>query len=327
MSNTENLISVCVIVRNERLRIEPFLTRASEILAARYQYYELLVLDNASTDGTDQQIVGLLRKLPNIRLMRLSRIYDLDTAATAALDSAIGDYVILIDLESDLAVIDRLVEKALEGNDIVVVRRNLGRLYSPLDRWAGRRLYGLASRLLGYSVVMEDSFTRLFSRRVVNALTQIRSRRRFIRHYGSIIGYRHAYITAEDGERIAHVNRPEKISFLVNLVVNNSIRPLRLASLLGLFASLLSLLYLLYVFVVTVVRDGKLAEGWLTTSVTTTTMFFLLFVILAVLAEYVGRLLEETKDEPLYFVEYEDHSTISSFTRTIEQEKLNIIQA
>jgi dolichol-phosphate mannosyltransferase len=327
MSNSETLISVCIIIRNERERIKPFLENLSRVVAANYQYYELLVLDNASIDGTDQRVIGLLRTLPNIRLMRLSRIYDLDTAATAALDSAIGDYVILTDLDTDLTIIQRLVEKAQEGNDIVVVRRRLDRLYSPVDRWLGRLLYRIASRLLGYDIVMEDGFMRLFSRRVVNALTQIRSRRRFIRHYGAIVGYRHAYVMAEGGDPIRHVNRVEKINFLVSLVVNNSIRPLRLASLLGLFASILSLLYLLYILFVTVIREGRLAEGWLTTSVTTTTMFLLLFVILSVLAEYIGRLLEETKDEPLYFIEYEDHSTISSYTRTIEQEKLNIIQA
>lgn len=327
MTNPDSLISVCMIIRNESQRIDSLIDALTGVISSLYQYYELLILDNASNDGTDQLVAAKLKQIPNVRLLRLSRIYSLDTAVTAALDSAIGDYVILIEPDADVKLIPQLVEKAQEGNDIVVVRRNLTRLYSPLDRWAGQALYRFASRMLGYEVVLEDGFTRLFSRRAVNALTQIRSRRRHLKHFGSMVGYRHAYILSDSGTTISGVKRAEKIGVVINLVINNSIAPLRLAALLGLGASFLNLLYVGYIILVTIVREGQLAEGWLTTSITNTTMFFLLFIILAILAEYIGRLLEEAKDEPLYFVEYEDHSTVSSYSRTIEQEKLNIVQS
>ncbi|MBE2268114.1 MAG: glycosyltransferase [Anaerolinea sp.] len=327
MTNPDSLISVCMIIRNESQRIDSLIDALTGVISSLYQYYEFLILDNASNDGTDQLVAAKLKQIPNVRLLRLSRIYSLDTAVTAALDSAIGDYVILIEPDADVKLIPQLVEKAQEGNDIVVVRRNLTRLYSPLDRWAGRALYRFASRMLGYEVVLEDGFTRLFSRRAVNALTQIRSRRRHLKHFGSMVGYRHAYILSDSGTTISGVKRAEKIGVVINLVINNSIAPLRLAALLGLGASFLNLLYVGYIILVTIVREGQLAEGWLTTSITNTTMFFLLFIILAILAEYIGRLLEEAKDEPLYFVEYEDHSTVSSYSRTIEQEKLNIVQS
>lgn len=327
MTNNESLISVCLILRNEQRRIEALIDSLTTMISGLYQYYELLVLDNASNDGTDRLIAAKLKQIPNLRLIRLSRIYSLDTAVTAALDSAIGDYVILIEPDTDFKLIAQLVEKAQEGNDIVTVRRDLTRLYSPLDRWAGRTLYRFASRMLGYEVVLEDGFTRLFSRRAVNALTQVRSRRRHLKHFGSIVGYRHAYIFSDSGSSIGGVKRAGKVGSVASLVINNSIAPLRFAALLGLGASFLNLLYVGYIILVTIVREGQLAEGWLTTSITNTTMFFLLFIILAILAEYIGRLLEESKDEPLYFIEYEDHSTVSSYSRTIEQEKLNIVQS
>jgi glycosyltransferase involved in cell wall biosynthesis len=329
MSNPDSMISVCIIVRNEHSRIEKLLEDVTHALSSHYQFYEFVVLDNSSNDGTDRLITVKLRQVPNVRLLRLSRIYNLDTAVTAALDNAIGDYVILVDLDTDLNVIQALIAKAQEGYDIISVRRNLVRLYSPLDRWAGKLLYRLASRLLGHEVVLEDSFVRLFSRRAVNALTQVRSRRRYIRYFGAVVGYRQTYILSDigQGQPIPHINRIEKISFIISLVVNNSIAPLRFAALLGLIASVLNLFYLLYILIVTVIREGQLAEGWLTTSMTSTTMFLMLFVILAILAEYIGRLLEESKDEPLYFVEYEDHSTASSYTRAIEQDRLNIVRS
>lgn len=327
MANPDSLISVCVIIRNESRRIDALLEALSKLMSDLYQYYELVILDNASNDGTDHLVAAKLKLTSNVRLVRLSRIYSLDTAVTAALDSAIGDYVILIEPDADFNLIPQLVEKAQEGNDIVVVRRDLTRLYSPIDRWAGRAMYRFASRMLGYEVVLEDGFTRLFSRRAVNALTQIRSRRRHLKHFGSIVGYRHAYILNDNGTPLPAMKRTAKIGAVINLVINNSIVPLRLAVGLGLVASFLNLLYVGYIILVTIVREGQLAEGWLTTSIANTTMFFLLFIILTILAEYIGRLLEEAKDEPLYFIEYEDHSTVSSYSRTIEQEKLNIVQS
>ncbi len=324
---SDNLISVCLIVRNESRRIEFLLDTLGQLMSSLYQYYELLIIDNASNDGTDQIVAAKLSHIPNIRLIRLSRIYDLDTASAAALDNAIGDYVILTEPNANFQLIPKLVAKAQEGNDIVIVRRNLVPLYSPFDRWAGRMLYRLASQMLGYEVALEDGFTRLFSRRVVNALTQIRSRRRHLKHFSSVVGYRSAYVLSESGTAGGGLKRVEKVVSLVQLVINNSVVPLRLAAVLGLIASLLNLLYVGYIVFVTLAREGHIAEGWLSTSLTNTTMFFLLFVILSILAEYIGRLLEEVKDEPLYFIEYENHSTVSSYSRVIEQEELNITRS
>lgn len=326
MISSDSLISVAVVERNEQARIERFVENLNRMLAEQYQFYEIILIDNASNDGTDRVITSKLRQISNVRLIRLSRIYSIDTAVTAALDAAIGDYVILVDMESDLSLIPQLMNQAMEGSDIVVVRRNLTQMYNPADRWLGRMLYGFASRLLGYEVVLEDGFMRLFSRRVVNALTQVRNRRRYLKHLGKIVGFRQGYIVSNTGSPITNVKRIEKLGSLISLVVSNSIAPLRFAALLGLVASILSLFYVFYIVIVTIIREGQLAEGWLTSTIMMTTMFLMLFIILTILAEYIGRLLEESKDEPLYFIEYEEHSTVSSYSRTIEQEKLNIVQ-
>jgi hypothetical protein len=95
------------------------------------------------------------------------------------------------------------------------------------------------------------------------------------------------------------------------ILVSNSAAPLRFASLLGLLASLANIGYLFYILVVTLVKK-KLAEGWLTTSISQTIMFLMLFLIMSILSEYIARILDETKEQPLYFVEYETQSTVAS---------------
>jgi hypothetical protein len=93
------------------------------------------------------------------------------------------------------------------------------------------------------------------------------------------------------------------------MVVTNSTRPLRYVALLGMGASGLSFLYLLYVLAIALFKK-HIAEGWITLSVTMAGMFFVLFLILAVIAEYIGRLLEESRDRPLYFVAEERTSSV-----------------
>jgi dolichol-phosphate mannosyltransferase len=106
----------------------------------------------------------------------------------------------------------------------------------------------------------------------------------------------------------------------VDIIISNSAAPLRLGALLGLLASFANVLYFGYILAVTLVKR-KLAEGWLTMSVTSTTMFFLMFLILAILSEYVARILDESKDQPLYFIESEMNSDVSSF----QKDRLNVI--
>jgi dolichol-phosphate mannosyltransferase len=128
-----------------------------------------------------------------------------------------------------------------------------------------------------------------------------------------------------------HGSGPRRVSVRVavmralDLVISESAAPLRFVAALGIVACLLNLLYLVYILAVTLIKR-RLAEGWLTTSVTQTVMFLLLFFILAVLAEYVARILDETKDRPLYFVEYEMKSSVTApVIGTREPERLNVV--
>ena len=106
-----------------------------------------------------------------------------------------------------------------------------------------------------------------------------------------------------------------------DILVSNSAVPLRFASLLGVLASLGNLSYLVYILVVSLLKS-HLAEGWLTTSLTNTTMFLAMFLILTIVSEYIARILDETKDQPLYFVESETNSVVSS----TNEERLNVVQ-
>jgi polyisoprenyl-phosphate glycosyltransferase len=153
---------------------------------------------------------------------------------------------------------------------------------------------------------------RVLSRQAVNALVKVRWRRRYFAVIAAEIGlgYRtHPYtrISRSGGRPRLKLFRALRIG--LSVVVHNSIVPLRIASALGLLGSFLSFLYSGYAVVVYLLKPD-VASGWTTISLAMSGLFGIAFLILALMGEYLGRLLEETSDRPLYHVRDEQSSAV-----------------
>jgi len=111
-------------------------------------------------------------------------------------------------------------------------------------------------------------------------------------------------------------------------VISNSFRPLRSSSLVGLLASFISLAYFIYIIVIATFKEN-IVEGWLTTNVIMTLMFLMQFFVITILSEYVARILDETRDEPLYFIEEESTSKTTTFQQITDNidSSFNIVES
>jgi hypothetical protein len=311
--NSELLVSVSIVLPRQAQRVEERIGKAVEVLSNAYEFYELLLVDNGSPFEVQARVLDLQQRLPNVRLLRLSRSYPREVAIAAALDHSIGDYVVTMDLLTDpMEVIPILVAKAAAGFDAVVAECQ-GQPTRFLQRVISQPVYRLASRILGFSLRPDESYFRVFSRRLVNSIIRIRSRNRYLSCLNGIVGYQQCSVvyhpeadSPRDSGRVL-----KQLLAVTDILVSNSAAPLRLAALLGFVASLANAAYLGYILLVSLVKK-HIAEGWITTSLTQTTMFLMVFLILSILSEYVARILDETKEQPLYFVEFETNSTVAS---------------
>jgi polyisoprenyl-phosphate glycosyltransferase len=324
-SNTDILVSVSAIVPESAGAVEKFVRITLSVLKKHYAHYEILLIDNGSPEEVHVNVQDLLTQLPNVRLVRLSRNYGTEVALAAALDHSIGDFVVLMDPVTDPPeIIPRLIAAAVGGFDSLTAVPS-GQRDRFLDKIVCRPLYRLASRLLGFPLKPNESNYKVFSRRLVNSIVRIRSKNRYLSYLNACVGLSQSTIPYETDapplKRSGLRSNVHHLNTVSNILVANSAIPLRFASLLGLLASAANLLYLNYILIVTLVKS-HIAEGWLTLSLTNTTMFLLLFLILTILSGYIARLLDETKDQPLYFVESETNSKVSSTS----QERLNVIQ-
>lgn len=313
MATSDCFVSVVAPLYNDSDIVEAFMKDILGVLRREYANYELVLIDDGSTDNTVEIVTSLLTKYECVRLIRLSRRFGQETAILAGLDSVIGDFVVVMLPDSDPPEqVPHMVERSRAGVGVVYgVRRD--RKGDPLYLRIGSRLfYWLFNRLVGIKLPRNSRDFRVFSRQTVNAITGIKDRFRYLRVFSSYVGYGNESfiydpIQRRSKPRVKGFFQAVRIAF--GMIVANSTHPLRLVSLLGLVMSGLSLLHIVYVLVIYMLYED-IAQGWATRSLHSSVMFLFLFLILAALCEYVGRLIHEVKDRPPYYVMEEKNSSV-----------------
>lgn len=322
---SETLVSVVMIMQNDQNSIAQTVEETVALLKKKYEYVEILIVDNGSRDQSVETVKQLQQTIPNIRLLVLSRKYDQEIAFAAALDNSLGDFVVLMDIQFDPpSVIPELLAKAQAGFDIVIAERKDRTDNTWAEKVFARLFYRIYGNISGFYFSPNASYFRVMSRRAVNSVIKIKNKSRYLKYFNALVGFTQ---TSVPYERVYKKEAKQtRDGFFrsaikaINVIVSNTVLPLRLVSVLGILASLLSLLFLVYVFVVSLIKD-KVAEGWISSSVMNAVMFFLVFLFLTVISEYISRILIESKDQPLYFVADEYNSKVLQPTK----EKINVV--
>jgi dolichol-phosphate mannosyltransferase len=307
-------VTVVAPLRNDAAIVQQFVREAAAVLDRTYAYYELLLIDDGSSDATVIQVQELLDAVPCIRLIRLSRQFGDEIAIYAGLENAIGDFIIsLMPATDPPELIPEFVDGARRSGGIVIGVRSTARA-EPLGSRIGAKLfYAICNRFLGLDVPEESTHFRALSRRALNALLQIKDKHRYMKVFSTFIGYQHQTLAYAPVLR-AGATPPRRglgtsLNLAVNVMVANSTRLLRLVTGLGVLASGLNLLYMGYILAIAFFKK-HVAEGWVTLSAQNAGMFFFVCIILSVMGEYIGRILAETQDRPLYYVMEERSSAV-----------------
>ncbi len=313
LRSTDCFVSVVAPLHDDADIVAAFVGEVVDLLKQHYDNYELVLVDDGSTDATWDVASALLRDEPCIRLLRLSRRFGRDVAISAGLDTVIGDFVVVLLPESDPPeLIPRVVEMCRAGAGIAYGIRARRPVESPLLSLGARIFYWYFNRLLGIDLPRNSTDFRGYSRQSVNAITRIKDRLRYLRTFGTYVGFGGQPFTYEPRLRRPRVRGRgigEAVGLAINMTVANSTQPLRIASILGFTLALACAGHVVYVLAVRF-TSPDVAPGWATQQVFISTVSAFMFVILATLSEYMGRLLGEVKDRPLYFVLEERSSSV-----------------
>lgn len=319
-SRTDALVSA-VLVPEPRSRpgasLEAWIGDAHALLSSRYSDHEIVVIDrDAGVDpGTKARILGTV---PSVRWLTVGFSQGRETLLLAGLENAIGDYVVLARPGVDpCGILHGMVEECSLGHDMVV---GVADYPKTLGYRAVRALGDGVLRLLGHGLPRNTTPARCFSRKMVNALLNVDLGRHLILSKlmamdVSVKG--HEYGLA-DPRAVGRKSVLMGLRELVGALVHGSMRPLRLVSVLGVAGGLFSLAFAAYGIVVNVWRDD-VVEGWTTTVFFLSFLFTLLFVLLALLGEYMERILGEVWNRKGFHVAGEEKSSVM-----VETDRLNV---
>lgn len=287
-------------------------------VSPRYTNYEIILVDNGFAPDRFAEVRELLDTLPCIRILRLSRHFAVDTAFFAGLEAAIGDYVVVMSPAFDpVEVVSEVVALNRAGNDVVqgISTAPLGG--GPVGKLGRNAFYSYNRRFLGVDIPKRSTYLTGLTRRAVNSLTNTARKQRYLRHLIRHVGYRMTDFpyTPELGAARRRTMKQGTLD-AVEMISSYSTHPLRVVTILSVVAGFLNLVYAVYVVIVNLLRQD-VAEGWTTTSLQLSLMFFLICIVLAVQAEYIGRVLTESRGEPSYFVmeELESETLIADLER------------
>ena len=313
MPVSDVFISVIAPLRDDADLVEAFTDEVMGVLRANFANYELVLVDDGSRDATAAAVDRLLVRHECLRLLRLSRQFGAEAAISAGLDSVIGDFVVVMEPERDpAALIPEFVKRARAGSGVVygVCHDRSGQ--GLLVRTGTALFYRLAPALLGLELTPDATLFRVLSRQAVNAITGIKDRYRFFRLLSASVGFRSEALAYEPQLRRAnrrHKSFGEAFDLALGLAFTNSMRPLRLAGGLALLAALGNVLYLAYSVAIYLFKPD-VAAGWTSQSIHAAAMFAVLFLILAICTEYLGHILQESRERPLYILLDEKQSTV-----------------
>src|SRR4051795_296743 len=297
------LLSVVVPLRDEEGTVRELHSRGSAALEG--VPFELLLVDDASTDLTGELLVELAGEDPRVRVIHLSRNFGHQAALTAGLEHARGDAVAMLDgdLQDPPELIARMLEHWRSGSDVVygvrTERRGEGRVKLATARW----FYRLFSRVADLDLSPNSGDFRLLDRRALDALLRMRERNRFLRGMTVWIGFTQTAVPYERDARYAGETKytlRRMLRFSLDAISSFSWVPLQLATLLGFVFSVVALLTIPVVIALRIA--GETIPGFATVLCLILLIGGIQLITVGIIGEYVGRIYDEVKGRPLYIV-------------------------
>jgi glycosyltransferase involved in cell wall biosynthesis len=300
-------LSVVVPCKNEEVVLRETHRRLTAVLSQLSLDFEIIYVDDGSTDSTAQLLRNLCADGGGARALFLSRNFGHQMATTAGLEHASGEGVVIIDadLQDPPEIISEMVARWQEGYDVVYGVRTDRVGESVLKLWTAKLFYRLINQVSNIQIPLDAGDFRLMDRKVVNALLAMPECDRFIRGMVSWLGYRQVAVPYARAARFAGSSKyptMKMVRFAMDGILSFSIVPLKLATWVGFLTSFLALLGFLYALGSKIFTNHWVA-GW--TSLFSAVLFLggVQLTCLGIVGEYVGRIYGETKQRPLYFVQ------------------------
>lgn len=300
------IFSIIAPVFNEHESLGELRRRVAEVMDRTEQPWELLIIDDGSTDGSTDIIRAMAVEDSRIRPVIFARNFGHQIAVTAGLDYARGQAVVIIDadLQDPPEVILDLIARWREGYQVVYAVRAEREGETWFKTFTASLFYRLIYRITDVKIPLDTGDFRLLDRQVVDVMKTMRERHRFLRGMSSWVGFRQVGVPYRRLARYAGTTKypfRKMLRLAINAITSFSYFPLQLATFVGFFAAGLSILAI----PVVIIMRASGSEAFFGQASTLLAVLFLggvQLISLGILGEYLGRVYDEVKGRPLYTV-------------------------
>lgn len=306
-------ISIIVPVFNEQEVLPEFLKRLSIVLQNMDCESEIIFVNDGSTDNTLSDLNKYKKNNNLIAILNLSRNFGKEVAMTAGIDYAESDAVIIIDadLQDPPELIPELVKYWNAGYEVVYARRTSRKGESFLKKITATLFYRLIQSVSHVNIPRDTGDYRLLSRRAVDSLKELREHHRFMKGLFAWIGFSQKAVDYIRDPRFAGEtkwNYWRLWNFALEGITSFTIVPLKFATYIGVLVATISFGFGAYIILDSILY-GNSVKGYPSIMVVVSFLGGVQLTFIGVIGEYIGRIFNETKGRPLYFIDsYEPSS-------------------
>jgi polyisoprenyl-phosphate glycosyltransferase len=312
---------VAPCLNEEEVLFEFYRRMKNSITSLDYNQYEIIFIDDGSIDNTWEIIKSLHNLDRQVKGIKLSRNFGHQSALTAGLTEAKGEYIFIIDsdLQDPPELLIPMLELMQTGHDVVYGKRVSRQGETHFKRLSAKIFYRILSALSDISIPQDTGDFRLINKKVNDAYRALSESHRFTRGLITWLGFKQCALPYERLARFAGETKyplKKMINFSLDAMTGFSLKPLRLITYLGIITSCCSLIALSYTLWGWLQSEN--VPGWTSLMVIILLLSSAQLISIGVIGEYVGRTFVETKRRPLYLIQERiDSSDSLSFTSCV----------
>lgn len=321
MDTKDIFLTVVIVLKNQADSLKKIIVDIEDKIENLVNDYEIIIVDNASTDGSYAVFNELVSVdgLFNLQVYMLTKEVAIDTATWVGLESALGDYVLVFDpFMDDLTIVPEMLDKVMLGSDVVFAT-NLNKPIQSIGYRCGNSIFNIIYGCFsGINLIKDAPTYRILSKTVINFIAQYRHPENGYRYLPATSGFVKNYLEYKSLDKPKGIKKiGNSIKKGVQLILSTS-APMRLVTALSFFGAIANLFYSGYVVLVGIFMEN-VATGWISMSLQMSGMFFLISLVLLVLGEYVLQMTQSNVRGPKYHVYREFTSA-----KTTRLNKLNV---
>ena len=305
-------VTILIPAFNEQAVMDQLYTRLNALAQANPKYnFEYLFINDGSTDETLPMLKQLAKKDQRVSYLNLSRNFGKEAAMLAGFDYTTGDATVIIDadLQDPPELIPKMIKFWEQGYDDVYAKRNSREGESWFKKKSSSLFYKLLQKSTNVDIQVDTGDFRLLDKRCIDALREIRESQRYTKGMFSWIGFNKKEITYDRDPRAAGEtkwNYPKLINLAIDGITSFTTAPLRIASLAGIFISLFAFIFIFIIISKTIIFGDPVA-GWPSTMAAILFLGGVQLLSIGIIGEYIGRIFNEVKARPVYFIEEYHH--------------------